>query len=165
MACAALLSTRSRFARAVTVLRYATLWRVWKQRELSGVSGAWREGRRLWLDRAVHQARRADHWPPSPWCEGGTNRLGTLLITFVGVAVVTAVVLLLVVLFPRAAALPLVGPPLRLLPLGLLLLVPMLIAGLREAISRRVSAASPYQCWGWEEEDWPPSGGWPDAIE
>src|SRR5262245_13407384 len=54
------------------------------------VREAYSGGYRLWLDRAVHRARRANSWPPSPLCEGRTNRLGVLVLTAVAVATVGA---------------------------------------------------------------------------
>ncbi len=108
------------------------------------VALAWRGGRRLWLDRAVHDARCADDWPPSWWCEGRTNRLGQLLITAIGLSVVLAVLVMLFVLGRG-------GGVVAVAMFALSLAAPLFIVLLRESIASRVAARTPYDCWGDEE--------------
>jgi hypothetical protein len=106
------------------------------------VSTAWRGGYRLWLDRAVHRARRHNLWPPSPLCEGRTNRLGQVLLT--AIALVTSTGLLLALAFAAAA---LRRWTVVLLPV-MLIIAPVVILVIKEELSRRVRARSPYECWG-----------------
>jgi hypothetical protein len=40
---------------------------------------AWRTGTKLWLDSALHRARRLDHWPPSRTDSNGKNRAKIVL--------------------------------------------------------------------------------------
>jgi hypothetical protein len=108
---------------------------------------AWRGRYRLWLDRAVHRARREKCWPPSPFCEGRRNRLGQVVLTSLGLSCVAGLLLVLALLLRWAGQLPFLalGPA--------LLLSPLLIVVLREIINERVRATDPYQCW--DAEDWP----------
>jgi hypothetical protein len=105
---------------------------------------AWRHGLRLWLDRAVHDARRCDCWPPSTLCEGRTNRIGQLLLTSVALPVLGGTVLGLVLIGGAIAA----GSVAALLVSGLSLLAPVAICLVREALSERIAARRPSDCWG-----------------
>jgi hypothetical protein len=106
---------------------------------------AWRGGVRLWLDSAVHRARRLDCWPPAPLCEGRTNRLGHLLLSALGLVFLVALVVLL-------AAAP-GGPGGFLVCFVLSITAPVTMLVCRELISRKVWADSPYECWPtWDEE-------------
>jgi hypothetical protein len=108
---------------------------------------AWWGGVRLWLDSAVHRARRLDCWPPAPFCEGRTNRLGSLLLTGLGLGFLFVLLILL------AAAPGGAGGFAICFFLSITAPVMMLVA--RELISRQVWAESPYECWHepwWEEE-------------
>jgi hypothetical protein len=102
------------------------------------VALAWAGGQRLWLDSAVHHARSLQHWPPSLLCQGRRNRFGSLLLTSLGLWSVIAIVVLLAVI-PG---------------LGCLLSVaaPVVLVLTREAVSRRVRATTPEECWG--HDDW-----------
>jgi hypothetical protein len=102
------------------------------------VALAWGGGRRLWLDSAVHHARNLGHWPPTLLCEGRRNRLGVLLLTALGVWFLVGLIVVLTLA-------PGLGCPLS-------LLAPMLLVGTREAVSRRVRATTPEECWG--PDDW-----------
>jgi hypothetical protein len=103
---------------------------------------AWRGGLRLWLDRAVHRARRLDCWPPAPLCEGRTNRIGQLLVTALALAVSWSGVVAFICVFQ--AGLPRFGPP-TLVALGLV--GPWVVCRVRDFIARRVRAETPWECW------------------
>jgi hypothetical protein len=110
---------------------------------------ACRGGVRLWLDSAVHRARRQDCWPPTPYCEGRVNRIGSLPLAGLGLSV------LLMFLFFLA-----VGPPrgrgeAALLGFFLSLVTPTAIGVSRILISHTVEADSPAECW-------PEQGGLPE---
>jgi hypothetical protein len=111
------------------------------------VACAWRGGVRLWLDSAVHRARRLDCWPPAPCCEGRRNRLGHLLLTALGLGFLFVLVVLL------SAAVGGVASVLLCFVLSITAPVAMLLC--RELISHKVWAESPYECWDElpEEED------------
>jgi hypothetical protein len=110
---------------------------------------AWCGGVRLWLDSAVHRARRLDCWPPAALCRGRTNRLGHLLIT-TGVLGFLAMLLTLVV-----GVAPFVPVKLFVILLTgfMLLLGPVTLLLFRDVISRKLGADSPYDCWHQWEED------------
>jgi hypothetical protein len=108
----------------------------------------------LWLDRAVHRARRHDVWPPSLLCEGRTNRLGQLAIPFVMITGVMFGMLFcgvfvgLIALINNIAGQPgaikvvVVWVFLGLVALGVILMLQasvLLFGGFR--------AKSPYDCW------------------
>jgi hypothetical protein len=108
------------------------------------VFAAWRGGVRLWLDSAVHRARRASWWPPGPLCEGRTNRLGRLLLTSLGF---TTLGVLLVLLAASA------GPAGSLVAFVLSVAAPVTLLVSRELIARQVWAETPDECWPDEEDD------------
>jgi hypothetical protein len=114
----------------------------------AAVACAWRGGVRLWLDGAVHRARRLDCWPPAPCCEGRPNRLGALLLTALGLGFLFILVVLL-----TAAAGGAVGSALCFI---LSITAPVSILLCRELISHKVWAETPYECWDElpEEEPW-----------
>jgi hypothetical protein len=116
---------------------------------------AWRGRQRLWLDRAVHRARRAKCWPPSLFCEGRRNRLGQVLVTSLGLSSIVGLLVLLTFAFRWLGQPPFfaLGPA--------LLLAPMLIVVLRELINERVRAEDPFQCWAAEE--FPADFAWPQG--
>ncbi|MFO0877828.1 MAG: hypothetical protein U0840_10780 [Gemmataceae bacterium] len=111
---------------------------------LSAVVGAWRGGHRLWLDRAVHRARRHDVFPPTPFCLGRSNSLALPLITALCFLALFLVVTMLVVaqLTPITAF---VG-------FTLAIFIPVMVVVLREMITSQVWAETPEECWpeGWE---------------
>jgi hypothetical protein len=110
---------------------------------LRAVELAWRGGVRLWLGRPAHRARRGDHWPPTPLCEGYPNRLGYLLGTTVAVLLVGVSIFLVVL--TAAGGLPALG----LVTAAFLLASPLLLLLLRDALQSRVGARTPAECWGW----------------
>jgi hypothetical protein len=108
---------------------------------------AWLGGVRLWLDSAVHRARRVDCWPPTPLCEGRPNRLGHLLLTGLGVL---AFLIIIVVLIGAAG-----GQFGFLFCFALSISAPVLVLVIRDRISCRVWAETPQECWDkpwWDEE-------------
>jgi hypothetical protein len=109
------------------------------------VVGAWYGGFRLWLDRAVHRARRHDDWPPTPWCRGNRNRLAHLLNTALGAGTVT----LLVAILTAVAPLGFVGGAVA---FGLTIVAPVALMLCREILYRHVWADRPEECWPVEEE-------------
>jgi hypothetical protein len=147
-----LLAFAGTFLTALVGFALSTLATAW------AVALAWRGGFRLWLDRAVHRARRAGGWPPSDFCAGRTNRLDLLLLTSLGLTLLAALAVLLPVL---VAAVPF-------LSIVLAVCAPVLLVVLREAISERVRAERPAECWGEEDEAFlgaavaPPGG---DAVQ
>lgn len=104
---------------------------------------AWLAGVRLWLDTGVHRARRFDYWPPTPFCEGRPNRLGTLVVTALGLLSFLGLIGILTVTPPghRGAV------------FGLFLAVgaPIAIGLARELILAKVRAEHPEECW---PEEW-----------
>lgn len=100
---------------------------------------AWRGQVRLWLDTAVHRARRHDYWPPTPFCDGRRNCLGQLILTAVVLSVL-GTILLLLVLVPRDVA------GLLVTTVGALLAPVVVVVG-RELITHHVWADSPDECW------------------
>lgn len=109
---------------------------------------AWRGGVRLWLDSAVHRARRHDFWPPTPFCYGRANRLASLVLTACFVALFVVLLTLLVALNPHMAGLLLVA---------LSILAPVLLIGARELLCARIGAEAPAECW---PEEWDPELQW-----
>jgi hypothetical protein len=110
---------------------------------------AWWGGARLWLDSAAHRARRLDAWPPAPLCEGRSNRLSHLVLTALGLGFFVAIIGLLVT-----------GPVWAggfVLSMGLSIAAPVMILVLRDLISRKVGADSPYECWPeeWNDDEEP----------
>ncbi|MFO0840985.1 MAG: hypothetical protein U0797_01120 [Gemmataceae bacterium] len=104
---------------------------------------AWLGGVRLWLDTGVHRARRFNFWPPTPFCEGRANRLGTLVVTALGLFTFLGLLGILSVTPPgRRGAV-----------FGLFLAVgaPIAIGLARELILAKVRAEYPDECW---PEEW-----------
>jgi hypothetical protein len=113
------------------------------------VACAWRGGVRLWLDSAVHRARRLGCWPPAVCCEGRRNRLGVLLLTALGLGFLFVLVVLLTAAVGGAAGV--------LLCFILSITAPVAMLLSRELISHKVWADSPYECWDElpeDEDDW-----------
>jgi hypothetical protein len=114
---------------------------------------AYRSHTRLWLDYAVHRARRRSVWPPSVLCDGRSNRVGRLLLTTL---IVTVAFLLGMTLALMAALHTGQFGPLDacLLSVACLLVTssPLIILFCRDLLIRWVQAASPYDCWGEDEE-------------
>jgi hypothetical protein len=110
---------------------------------------AWFGGVRLWLDSAVHRARRLETWPPAPWCEGRPNRLSHLLLTALGLCLFVAIMVLLGAGMAWAGAL--------IVCLGLSISAPVLLLLLRDLITGKVGAETPYECWPevWNEDEEP----------
>jgi hypothetical protein len=107
---------------------------------------AWLAGVRLWLDTGVHRARRFDFWPPTPFCEGRPNRLGTLVVTALGLVSFLGLIGLLS-LTPAGQRGIVFG---LFLPVG----APVVIGLARELILAKVRAEHPDECW---PEEWDPS--------
>jgi hypothetical protein len=108
---------------------------------------AWFGGVRLWLDRAVHSARRRNCWPPSLLCEGRTNRLGHLLLTALALGFVAVLII-------SIAVAPLIPRNFLAIFLSVVLLpAPVFILVFRDLISRKIHADSPYECWQTWDED------------
>jgi hypothetical protein len=111
---------------------------------------AWWGGFRLWLDWAVHRARRHDDWPPTPWCRGNTNRLGHLLLTSLGVVAIVLLMVILTTFTPAGLVSPVIG-------FALAISAPVVLVLFREMIYRHVWAERPEECWSEtpaETEDW-----------
>lgn len=113
------------------------------------VTAAWAGGVRLWLDSGVHRARRFDFWPPTPFCEGRPNRLGSLLLTGLGLLALGVLVVVLAAA-DRARA----GTPIAFL---LSVIAPVVIVLGRELLAQKVWADSPSECW---PEEWDPEQQW-----
>jgi hypothetical protein len=109
------------------------------------VLGAWYGGFRLWLDRAVHRARRHDDWPPTPWCQGNKNRLAQLLNTALGAATVA----LLLAIMAALARTGFVGAAVTFV---LTISAPVVLLLCREVVYRQVWADRPDECWPVDEE-------------
>lgn len=109
---------------------------------------AWIGGVRLWLDSAVHRARRLDLWPPGPLCLGRENRLGQLLLTGMMLVFLVGVMvtLMLVQVIPGGGFVAIL----------LSAISPVLILLAREFLARRIWADNPYECWKRPEwlDDW-----------
>jgi hypothetical protein len=116
---------------------------------------AWWGGFRLWLDRAVHRARRNDDWPPTPWCQGNSNRLGQLLLTSLGVVAIVLLMVLLTGVMPGGFADMAVS-------FALAITAPVVLVLFREMIYRHVWAERPEECWSeppaGAEDDHDPAG-------
>jgi hypothetical protein len=108
---------------------------------------AWYGGIRLWLDSAVHRARRAEVWPPALLCEGRPNRLSHLLLTALALSLFTTVMGLI------ALASQIVGGATLCLVLSFAAPVagPVMMLLLRDLFLRKVGADSPFECW---PEEW-----------
>jgi hypothetical protein len=114
---------------------------------------AWAGGVRLWLDSAVHRARRAECWPPAPFCEGRRNRLGHLLLTALALGFLFVLVVIL-------GAVPNGGWGAAVC-FVLSITAPVMLLVCRELISRKIWAETPYECWHepwWDEEGEPGEG-------
>jgi hypothetical protein len=105
------------------------------------VLSAWLGGARLWLDSAVHRARRLGDWPPTPWCRGRTNRLAHV--------VLTALTVFFFLLVPTVwvAGIALLGASILVVSLPLSICAPVLLLVSRDAIFRHVGADRPEECW------------------
>jgi hypothetical protein len=116
---------------------------------LLAVLCAWRGGAWLWLDSAVHRARRLDVWPPSPLCEGRTNRLSQLIMSALGLSMFVVLILLL-------ATGPIWGVSF-ILCFALSITAPVTLLLFRDLVLDNVSADSPEECWPdeWEEHEEP----------
>jgi hypothetical protein len=104
---------------------------------------AWRGGVRLWLDSAVHRARRWDHWPPAAVCAGRENRLHQPLLTALaigGLSVLAAMLDAVNRLGHLAGGL---------VAFGLAISAPVAFLLTRDLLTRALFARSPYECW-WE---------------
>jgi hypothetical protein len=110
-----------------------------------------RFGIKLWLDPQVHQARRANYWPPY-----GTrptrNRAGMLVITT-----------LFIICFPTMlAAVIAVASQMgqgqqELFSIGfsaVVILGPILMLVVRDLLAKRMLARRPTECWGDGESEW-----------
>lgn len=109
----------------------------------TAVVSAWWGGHRLWLDPAVSRARRYNFWPPTPFCEGHPNRLGTLVVATLAL-LAFATLLVTLTLTPR---------PMRGMVFGLFLAIvaPVALGVIREWILGHVRAEEPSECW---PEEW-----------
>jgi hypothetical protein len=116
---------------------------------------AWCGGARLWLDSAVHRARRLDYWPPAPLCEGRTNRLSHVLLTALGLSLFVTL-MSLVIAMPFWAGGVVVS-------FVLTISAPVTVLLFRDLILSKVGADSPYESWpeGWDEEEEP----WREGTE
>jgi hypothetical protein len=127
---------------------------------------AWCFRVKLWLDGAVHRARRAGRWPPTNAPPGRANKFGCLLGTALVLTALPAIFLAVGVILalnppqPGAAG---GGMPgwMPVLILALLIGIPALALGLRDFLSRRVMAKSAAECWG--PDAVAPADGWAEA--
>lgn len=107
------------------------------------VGYAWIYEHRLWLDNGVHRARRQDHWPPTLFCQGRSNRLGLVLLTALALVSFFLVALLFAWL-PRS-------PTTSALLFVVTITAPVSIVLIREILACKIWAETPSECW---PEDW-----------
>jgi hypothetical protein len=107
-------------------------------------------GIKLWLNPALHQARKANVWPPPEFSFGRDNRAEYLLISMlflVGVLVFSMLAALLVVAVMNGR-----GTPLVLASFLISLLVgPVSFVSLLDKFTKGLTAGTPRECWGKEE--------------
>ncbi len=118
--------------------------------------GCWWFGHRVWVDPALHDARRQKAWPPCPTFT--TNRVGTLLTSTMITWLVPLAIAALFLAFPE------VGPRrqpragedfwLPIVLFGVMISGAILILYGREALIRRVAAAFPEECWPEAAHPW-----------
>jgi hypothetical protein len=101
---------------------------------------AWRTGTKLWLDPALHQARRRDNWPPSLADSTGKNRAKFVLpVAVIFLTVSTSIwALEMWVRNPGKAALGIAAA---------LTLIPGMILVFRELLFDWALAKNPCECW------------------
>jgi hypothetical protein len=113
---------------------------------------AWRHRVRFWLSSSVHGYRRRDAWPPYQIDWIPANQGGRLLLTAV-IVIATPIIVTLSILL-GAALVHVFGPAgIAVCTLALMVVVPMLLLSLREALKRRFIATVPWQCWSKEEAE------------
>lgn len=115
-----------------------------------------RHGIKLWLNSAVHRARRQGLWPPNEACKGSSNKAQRVLLTALLVLGIPALMIAIVNMVILADALG-VKQANREDRLVMFVTTGMLAAvfgsgvvflGLRDFLSRRIAAAIPCECWG-----------------
>jgi hypothetical protein len=121
----------------------ATLLALWQ---------AWRHEVKFWLSSSVHGYRRRDAWPPYDIDWIPANQGGRLLLTAV-IVIASPVVITLGILLGAALAHVLGATGIALCMVALMVVVPMLLLSLREALKRRFIATVPWQCWSREEAE------------
>jgi hypothetical protein len=105
---------------------------------------ALRYDQKIWLDPAVHQARKQDAWPPPFW---STNRASRLIMT----AVIPPVPVFFIGAILTMAARVNANMPLSFIVAGGVLAMVLgatLTLVLRDFLARRIAAAAPWECWG-----------------
>ncbi|HEV3004398.1 MAG TPA: hypothetical protein VGX78_08040 [Pirellulales bacterium] len=111
---------------------------------------AWRHGVKVWVDSAIHQARRDRAWPLQDYCRA--NSAGYLLIVALAVAASLLIVAVMFGVFTLAEAFG--GQnDLTAIACTAVLLAPLAFAvwsigWLKDRASRTVVAAVPDECWG-----------------
>lgn len=119
----------------------------------AGCWSAWRHGIKIWLDSALHKARRINSWPPRRFTRNGAGRLlfTTLLLTLFAVFVTAMFVGLAELLDPKNVPRRRAGADLGVLALfGFMFGGPVVILIARDFIKRRLIAQMPSECWGVE---------------
>jgi len=110
---------------------------------------------RFWLHRDVHKARRADAWPPSPFCVRGPNGIEPLLLTtaFGVVLGLLLNVLLLLLMVGRFIDNNNIAGMFSII---MLLALPVFILVFKDFLKRGVEARHAWECWH-DEELFPPA--------
>lgn len=119
---------------------------------------------KLWLDGSVHRARRRSLWPPSEMWEDSTNRALRVLLTalvVLGFPLLMSVIgSIMMYVAPPGAVRQANGQGREAFFAIIGLVMPIAVSavvflGLRDFLSRRVVALTPWDCWGYAdlEED------------
>jgi hypothetical protein len=106
---------------------------------------ALRGGCRLWLDSAVHRARRQDVWPPTSFCQGRPNRFVPLLTTaLLFIIFVLLLIVSILAAWTRHQGFAICVPV-------LMIAAPVALLVARDLLVRKLLAESPSECW---PEEW-----------
>jgi hypothetical protein len=108
---------------------------------------AWSTRTKLWLNRSLRLARRADCWPPSDEAGGGINRVGLLTLPVLIIAWLASLVVIIVVAMRGNAQKDLQGLHIGIIMVGWFAGI-FGIYLMQNFLERRVFARSPAECWG-----------------
>ncbi len=110
-----------------------------------------KHGIKLWLDSAVHRARRQNHWPPTTLCEGRINRARRVLLTTLVVLVVPVSFIVIgniVPAGPQDVGRQRMGAGWAVSLMFAAMIGPaVMILGLRDLLAKRVVALTARECW------------------
>jgi hypothetical protein len=114
-----------------------------------GLVEAWWYGLRVWVNSAVHHARRSGTWPPNAALCGRQNQIGRLILTCLIFFFMLASLLLWLAC---SVAINLNAQAFAAIVIGSMLGAAVLILLIKETLEQRLAAFDPMECW-WEDPD------------